>query len=163
MEENNKAVETTTEQAATQTEEVNPLEAQLIEKDALILKLSSERDNYRKGMLKAKGKAGDEDTEETVEDKVSRLVKEQLLETEFSKVTAEKDDLIKKTIARNKELEVALKNRTQISSSGAGSGSEQKLTVKDNVLSDDKLKQLKAMGWNDAKIEAYKKNLMKLR
>lgn len=143
--------------------EPTELEKKLAVQDELLVKLAAERDNYKKGMLKAKGKLKDDitDEEETVEDKVDRLVKEALLDTQFTDAQRQKDQLIKDALARNKELETALKNRSQISPAEAGSGSDSKFVVKDNVLSEEKLKQLKAMKWDDKKIELYKQNLMK--
>ncbi len=170
-EEEKKAVELKEAEAAAAKakEEVNQpseIEKQLAEKDALIEKLSTERENYKKGMLKAKGKLPKEDEEEDEEDidaKIERKVQEKMLDTELAKAQKEKDDLLKKTLARMKELETAFKNRDQIATSDTGSGSESKFTVKDNVLSDEKLKQLKALGWNDKKIELFKKNLTKVK
>lgn len=149
--------------AAAAAAEPTELEKSLAEKDALILKLTTERENYKKGMLKAKGKVkeGEEDPEESVDEKVARLVDERLLDTQFAQAQREKDDLIKKALERNKELETALKNRTGIVTAGGGSGSEQKLLPKDPVLSEEKLKQLKALGWDDKKIEKFKTNLLK--
>ncbi len=166
--EEKKAVETAeAEAAAAEAKEPTELEKALAEKDAQLVKLAAERDNYKKGMLKAKGKVPkddeDDSDEEEIEEKVTRLVKEQLLETQFNLAQKEKDDLILKTLARNKELETALKNRSQISTAGAGSSSETKLSPKDPVLSAEKLASLKALGWDDKKIELYKKNLLKVK
>ncbi len=59
---------------------------------------------------------------------------------------------------RQAELATALKNRQGLGASGLGSSTEGQ-EVKDNILSADQLKELKAKGWNDAKIERFKKNL----
>lgn len=165
-EEEKKAVETAeAEAAAAAANEPTELEKALAEKDAMLVKLAAERDNYKKGMLKAKGKVSknedDDSEEETVDEKVTRLVKEQLLDTQFDLAQKEKDALILKTLARNKELETALKNRSQIATAGAGSSSETKLAPADPVLTAEKLSQLKGLGWDDKKIELFKKNLMK--
>lgn len=165
MTEEEKAVELKeAELAAAKAKETEPteLEKQLAEKDAIISKLSTERENYKRGMLKAKGKIKDDtstDDEEDIDTKVSRLVKEQLIDSQYAIAQAEKDELIKKALARNKELETALKNRTQIASTENGASSESKMSVKDNTLSADKIAKFKAMGWDDKKIELYKKNL----
>lgn len=156
------AVETTTQAAAPESTE---LEKKLAEKDAEIARLSLDKENYRKGMLKAKGKLKDDGTpeEEDIEEKIARLVDERLLDTQFSKATAEKDQLIKDALARNKELELAIGNRSQIVTTDSGSSSDSKFAIKDNTLSDAKLAALKAKGWDDKKIAAYKANLLKLR
>ena len=69
--------------------------------DAKLAKVEADKENYRKGMLLAKGKTIDEGVEESVEDKVTRLVKEQLLSTESVKLQSEKDTLIKSVLKRN--------------------------------------------------------------
>lgn len=150
--------------AAAAAAEPTELEKQLAEKDALIAKIAADRDNYKKGMLKAKGKKTDDDDsddEENIDTKVARLVNEKLLDSQYNQAQIEKDNLIKEALKRNKELETALKNGTGIARAATGSGSEQKLTIKDPVLSEEKLNQLKAMGWDDKKIDSFKKNLLK--
>lgn len=154
------------EEDAAEKSESEVLEEQLAAKDAEIAKLTEEKDNYKRGMLKAKGKPAkdeeeDEDADEDIDTKIDRKVNERLLDTKISNAQADKDELLKKALARNKELETAIKNRSQISTSGQGSGSESKLTPKDAILSEEKIKQFKGMGWDDAKIERYKQNLMK--
>ncbi len=68
----------------------------------------------------------------------------------------------KKAIQKKQaELATALKNRAGLGASGLGGSSEDKQPVGDNILSTDQLKDLKAKGWNDAKIERFKKNLRK--
>lgn len=154
-----KAVEEEAKNAATLQ-----LEAQLAEKDAEIVKLSEERNNYKKGMLKAKGKIDDiDDTEESIDEKIDRKVQERLLDSQFIKAQKDKEDIIKQVLARNKELETAIKNRSQISSAGMGSSSDEKLIAKDNILTDEHLKALKGKGWDDKKIALYKQNLVKLK
>lgn len=150
------------EEAGAPTELELKLEAQ----DILIKKLSAEKENYRKGMLKAKGKVTkeeEEDEEEDLDTKVSRLVQEKLLDTQIQVAQQEKDTLLKNALARNKELETAIKNRSQIATAGSGSSSESKFTVKDNTLSEEKLAKLKAMGWDDKKITRYKETLLKMK
>lgn len=167
MTEEEKAVEAQkAEAAAAEAKQPTELEKQLADKDALIAQLTVDKNNYKKGMLKAKGKLPKEeedDEEEGTDDKINRLVKEALLDTQLVKAQQEKDEIIKNALARNKELETALKNRSQISQADAGGSSEQKLTAKDNVLSDEKIKALKGMGWDDKKIARYKENLMRLK
>ncbi len=168
-EEEKKAVEAKdAEAAAAKANEPTELEKALTEKDAEIAKLSAERNNYKKGMLKAKGKLDKdgnpiEEPKEDIDEMVSRLVEEKMLDTQWITAQKEKDDIIKKALARNKELETAIKNRSQISTADAGTGSTTTFTVKDSVLTDEKLAKLKAMGWDEKKIELYKKNLMKVK
>ena len=149
---------------AQETTEVDS-ETLLAQKDAEIAKIATERDNYRKGLLKAKGKIPaeeelDSSTPEGLDALIDRKVTERMLATKEAQLHAEKDDIIKKTLKRNKELELALKNRTGITStSGQGSNQEKPEGKADNFFSNEQLASLKAKGYSDKKIEALKKNL----
>lgn len=148
--------------AVAAAKEPSEIEKQLAEKDDKIKKLTEDRDNYRRGLLAKKGKNDKgEDIDLTVDEKIAAGIEEALLNSSIAKESAEKDDLIKKALARNKELETTIKNRSQISTTESGSGNEIKIVPKDPVLSDEKLKQFKAMGWDEKKIERYKENLKK--
>src|SRR6185312_1145563 len=167
------AVETQTETAAPQSEVVESstiestevdYEAELAKKDAEISQIKKEKENYRKGMLKAKGKIPDEDdnssnVDEDIDSKVKRLVQEQLLVTKEAQAIADKENLVKDLARKNKELTLALKNRGQVTSTSAQGSNNDKPEVKtDKVLSNDQLSALKAKGWDDKKIEEFKKN-----
>jgi len=168
------AVEKKVETAATQPEVVvTPTatevdyEALLATKDAEIAKVREEKDNYRRGMLKAKGKLPEEDdsssNDEDIDAKIDRKVQERLLATKEAQFSAEKDALIMAMAKKTKELTLALKNRGQVTSpSGAGSNQEQPEGKKDNVLSNEQILALKARGFDDKKIEEFKKNMAKV-
>lgn len=176
MSETKPAVETKVEVAATpqetkvetpsQTQPEVDYEALLAEKDKELSQVRTEKDNYRKGMLKAKGKLPEEDdnsSEEDLDAKIDRKVQERLLQTREAQVQSEKDALVLSLAKKNKELTLALKNRGQINtSSGQGSNQERPEGKVDNVLSNDQLASLKAKGWDDKKIEELKKNLNKV-
>jgi len=169
------AVETKVEAAAPQPEtvatptatEVVDYEAVLAKKDAELAEVRTERENYRKGMLKAKGKLPEEEeldssTPEGMEALVDRKVQEKFLSTKEAQLQADKDAALRAMIKRNKELEVALKNRGQILSPTAGGSNTEKPEGKvDNYLSNDQINALKAKGWDDKKIESFKKNMTK--
>jgi hypothetical protein len=109
--------------AAAQPSEVQKL---LKDKDDRIAVLSTEKENYRRGLIAKKGKTPEgTDVELTLDEK----------------------------------LETTIKNRSQITTTEGGAGNEQKIVAKDNTLSDDKIKGLRARGFTDAMIERYKKNL----
>ncbi len=130
------AVETKIETAATQSETVVAptatevdFEAELAKANDKIAKLGEEKENYRKGMLKAKGKLPDEDdnssNDEDVDSKVKRLVQEEMLKSKEAQAIAEKDALVMNLARTNKELSLALKNRQGVSSqTGQGSNQE---------------------------------------
>lgn len=65
----------------------------------------------------------------------------------------------KKAIQKKQtEMATALQNRAGLGASGLGSSTEGQI-VPDNILSADQLADLKARGWDDKKITAFKKNL----
>lgn len=114
-------------------------------------KTAKERDNYKQGMLKAKGKLKASETEE------------EEVTTETKDTSSELIGVVKTLLKRNQEMETALVNRSQISTAGQGSSSETKVEVGDNLLSPDQLKDLKGRGWNDEKIARLKAHLQKAR
>ncbi len=151
----------------TSTTEVD-YEAILKQKDEELAQVAEERNNYRKGLLKAKGKLPEDDqTEtgdsETMEAIIDRKVQEKFLSTKEAQLQIEKDQTISALIKRNREVETALKNRGQISSSsGEGSNQDKPEGKKDNYFSNDQISALRAKGYDDAKIETLKKNMAKV-
>lgn len=73
---------------------------------------------------------------------------------ENASLIADKKVIFKK----QSEMATALKNRAGLGASGLGSSTEGQV-VADNILSTDQLRDLKAKGWDDKKIERFKKNL----
>lgn len=150
-------------QKETEVSEVD-YEALLADKDAKIAKVQEEKENYRKGMLKAKGKLPEEDETppENWREEARRIAREEYLSTQEAQLQAERDDTLKAVIKQNKELIVTLKNRGQISSNSAAGSNEDKPEVKaDSYFSNEQLRSLKAKGWSDKKIEEAKKNMLK--
>lgn len=143
-------------------------EAVLAKKDAELAEVRQERENYRKGMLKAKGKLPEEEaldtsTPEGMEALVDRKVQEKFLSTKEAQIIADKDNALKAVLKRNKELEVALKNRGQIgTTSGVGSNQEKTEGKVDSYFSNEQIAALKAKGYDDKKIEALKVNMSKV-
>ena len=161
------AAAATTESVVTQSTTEVDYEAVLAQKDAEIAKVREEKENYKKGLLKAKGKlpedyqsdAGDSEDMETL---IDRKVQERFLTTKEAQLQSEKDSALKAVLKRNKELETALKSRSDISSvSGTGSNQEKPAGKTDNFFSNEQIASLKAKGYSDAKIEALKKNMQK--
>ncbi len=172
MSEEIKATETKVETIATQPETVTPqtvtevdYEAELAKKDAELKQIQGEKENYRKAYLKkAKGQPEEDDNssnDENIDSKVKRLVQEELLQTREAQAIAEKDALVLASAKKIKELTLALKNRGQISGTGQGSNQDRPEGRTDNVLSNEQLSALKARGFDDKKIEEFKKNLSK--
>lgn len=167
-------VETKVETAVTPPKEEAPIpasevdyEAELTKVNAELVKTREEKENYRKGLLKAKGKLpGDTDLDdsdpEELETLVDRKVNERFLSTKEAQLQAAKDAIIEGQSRRLKELEVALKNRGQITSTSAAGSNQDKPEVKtDSYFSPEQIQSLKAKGWDDKKIEEAKKNMQK--
>lgn len=165
-------VEKGTEDAGTQTEvekkgadasTAKELSAEDIAELAEALKLSlareaktaEERDNYKEGMLKAKGKLK---SDEGGEDEGADADK-----TKKSENSSDLVDIVKELLKRNQEIVTAVVNKSQVATTGQGTGSESKVEVSDNLLSADQLKDLKTRGWDDTKIALFKKNLKNTR
>lgn len=128
--------------------------------DVKISKLEEERENYRKGMLKAKGKLPEEGGMDQVE-MMRQIAREEYLNTEIAHARQDKDFIIEKQAKELREAKLALANKSGIGSGGTGASTEDKMTVKDNILTDAQISDFKAKGWDDAKIERFKKNLQK--
>lgn len=167
------AVETTQEaasEAVVEKKEVSATDTQgvdLAEKLEKTLeqlaKSEEERDNYKRGMLKAKGKTDEDEDDDSEEEKLFKKLEARLKDSETEKARKEAADLTKQLIKRNKEMEEALKNKSQMSGAATGTGTESQLKVGDNQLSEAQLAELKKRGWNEEKIARFKQNLLKIR
>lgn len=171
MEDKDKAVGTTQE-AATETEvkkeeaAASPSEtvnlAEALEKTLEKLgKTEEERDNYKTGLLRAKGKIEVEEDAD-LEDRLLARLRQGLKDEERAKGEEERDEITKKLIQRNKELEEAVKNKTTVATAGVGASSETTTKVSDNMLSEAQLNELRGRGWDDEKIARFKQNLSKI-
>lgn len=138
-------------------------EALLAKKDAELEIVRAKKDQYKKGILRAKGKLPEEDnTPEELDALIDRKVQEKLLSTQEAQIQAEQSLIIKNLAKRNKELEVALKNRSQITQASApGSNNDKPEVTTDSYFSNEQIQALKAKGWSDKKIEQAKVNMKK--
>lgn len=123
-------------------------------------RLEQDRDNYRKGLLKAKGKLQEteEEPEEDIDTKIDRKVQERLAQTTYADSQKRLAEEALKLARENKELKKSLANRGQLSSKGQGGGSQVEVPVGQNYFSPEKIQALKARGWGDDKIERFKQN-----
>ncbi len=155
-----KAPEVTKVEASQPTQTEVDLAVALAEKDKELADLAKERDNYKRGLLKAKGKPISEEIDDADEDlnsKVARLVSEQLLTTKEAQIQADKDAIIKKALKENSELKVALKNSKGMTPSGGSSSADEPIQDEiSKIFSKEQLEDLKKRGL-DPKIVA--KNL----
>lgn len=148
-------VETKTEGAVT-SESVD-YKAILEETQAQLIKIDAEKENYRKGMLKAKGKPADdygEEDSEDIDEKFRRIAREELLKTQESQLIAKRDDTLKNVLKQNEELRLALKNRASVGTATASGSNQEKNEVKDTFFTDAQLAELKRKGLDPAKVKA---------
>ncbi len=125
------------------------------------LKTAEERDNYKKGLLKAKGKLPDDELEEE-DDRIRRIVADTIASTKSAQIEQAKEELIRKTLADNAELKKALANKEQIPTTTPGSSVDNPpFKTNDQLLSKEQIAYFKSKGWSDKKIEEYKQNYAK--
>lgn len=169
MEEEIKAVETPSETAAvTQTDVVDEWEVKFKTLQAEKEKIEAEKENYRKGLLKAKGYLPNEypDTGEVpadIEEVVKKVISETLLDEKSRSTSEQERKLTEQLIAENKrlnELNLSLSNRSQVSSVGSSSGGE-KLEVKSSGFwTKEQEAELKKKGLDPEKVRT---NFQKIR
>lgn len=135
----------------------------LEQKDKEMDKIRQERDNYRRGMLKAKGKdsTDDEPEELSIAEQVQQAVREALMDSEYQRIQKEKDEIVKQALRENAELKTALTNRAQVGQGNAQGNSTETVVPKDNFLSEQQIAYFKSIGKDDAWIERYKKTAAK--
>lgn len=115
MTEEVKAVKAEEQKAAPAAEVEVDYEAQLALKDAELVKVRSERENYKRGLLKAKGKVTtEEEGTEDEDDRVRRIVREEQLASKEAQLISEQQALLKSATTKIKELTTALQNRGQM-------------------------------------------------
>ncbi len=132
----------------------------LEEANARIAKLAEERDNYKRGMLKAKGKLDNDDDEDEpdMREIARQEARAMLMDTDWAKASQERDELITRMAKENKELRLAFSNKPGTGTGHGGNQDAQRPT--DNILSEEQERDLRSRGWDDKKIEHFK-NLAK--
>lgn len=155
----NNATEATAAPIAPQ-EDTTPV---LDDVEARFQQLEDEKENYRKAYLKAVGKPKEEQEEPVLDDeenKMMRVAQKVLADSRLAEINREQDALIKKTLKENKELKLANLNSKQ-PPTAMGTHSEEQ-GVRDTLITPDQMNHFKnVLKWDDAKIERYKKNLLK--
>lgn len=169
-------------------------------------RVSQEKENYKRGMLKAKGKLED-DEEETPQVDIKKLVQEQValevskMKGSFTKNSVQnilsdlsqdpseqkliqwhydnsliksgttpeevREDLekakmlanAKNILQKQKELQVALKNKAQVMSAPLGSGKPEATPQPTAYFSPAQIAEFKEKGWDDAKIQRVATNM----
>lgn len=134
----------------------------LAAKDAELAKVQSDRDNYRKGLLKAKGKDGTDDSKDAVTDGnsvdiealIEEKISERLSQSEEARIRQEKDALLKEVLRKNSEMALALKNRGQVASTVGGSNLDKDHVATETFFSAAQIEDLKAKGLDPEKVKA---------
>lgn len=158
-----KAPETAVPQTGVDTQTAAPQSPTNAEVDlaAELVKTQQERENYKRGMLKAKGKLPEDDeiTPELIEDIVSKKVQEALDNKKDAEYEAREKALTAKLIKENQELKLATQNRSQVSSgTGQGASIDSSPQVKTTYFSEEQLAELKKRGVDPEKV---KENILK--
>lgn len=138
--------------------------ALLQEKEQELEKIARERENYKQGLLRAKGKLSEDEMfaeEAAEEDRVRSLVREELLKTESARLSQEREELLKKVIRENKELKLANKTKFQKSGAPVSAGSNlERPESTTEFWTEEQLAQMKARGVDPNKA---KENYLKLK
>ncbi len=127
--------------------------AELEQEKATILEREA---NYRMAYLKEKKKNEESYSDETDEERIRRITREELANERLTAIDSEKEALLKKTLRENSELKLAIQNKTGVSASGSTTES---VPVTGTQITPEQLNAFKAKGWSDKDIERYKKNL----
>lgn len=139
-------------------------EALLREKEEQLAKIAQERENYKQGMLRAKGKASEEDifAEEVAdEDKLRAIVREELLSTESAKIAKEREELLNKVLRENKELKLSNRTKAQVASAPVASGGNlDRPEASTQFWTDEQLAVMKSRGIDP---EKARENYIKLK
>ncbi len=141
--------------------------AQLTEAEAKIKAIEAEKAailereaNYKLAYLKEKKKNEGIDPDETEEERIRRITREELANTRLNQLDGEKEELLQKTLRENKELRLANQNKPTNIPAGGGGSTEHPIVVS-TVVTPEQISAFKARGWSDKDIERYKKNLQK--
>ncbi len=170
MDEVKKAVKDESQNAATEKEENqssstnteidNGAALSVVEEE--LEKVRKERDNYRIGLLKAKGKATAEEVA-TEEDRLRQIIKEEFLTSKEAELQRQKEETLKKVIEENKELKLSLKNRAGISGTAASGGSQDKAESKPSVYLSEEQKSFltnkKGIKWTPEMIKKLEEKM----
>lgn len=145
-------------EANAQTPEQLEIAALRAEKDAIL-----EREaNYKLAYLK-EVKKNEElgNPEESEEDKIRRIYREEQARERLNQIDAEEKALLEKTLKENKELKLAIQNKPSSTPTGGSGGNSEIMGVRDTIVTPEQETALRNRGWTDKDIERYKHNLRK--
>jgi hypothetical protein len=164
MEEEKKPVEAEPQTAGTEagvkeSDAPSDIEVELAAVRTEKAKVEQERDNYKKGLLIAKGKREDDGTYEpepensNLDDLIDRKVTEKLLSVREQELQKKEQDTINRLIKERNELKTALQAKTGMGNSaiGGGTGGPE---VQDSTFTKEQLAAMKARGLDPEKVKA---------
>jgi len=134
-----------------------------------LAKAEEERDNYKTGLLKEKGKITEDElindeNRETVNMVIDKRVKIALLDSQIVQDKIKERELTERLLKENKELRVALKSKSQPTNTGQGSGSDEDKEIKKDFFSKEQEAEIFAKFPNIAKnpkgLEMLKANIL---
>lgn len=171
MPDTTKTVEAKVETAVVQpvieptTDGSQDLAAVLAETNAELIKTREERENYKKGLLKAKGKLPDDGasvgdgTSETQEEMLRRIVREEQSRSKEALLEAKKDALTETLLKQNRELRLTIQGKASAGSGVVGGGQDKNDTKPTTeFFSATQLEEIKKKGLDPEKV---KENLLK--
>jgi hypothetical protein len=142
-------------------EEASALEAKMKALEEEKNKAIEEAANWKIAALKNKAKNGSDDDEvETEEERVARLVAENLTKSKVAQIDSEKAKLLEQALKENKELKLAQLHGKKEPVAAQGSHNEGQ-SVRSTLVTKEQEAAFKARGWTDKDIERYKKNLLR--
>lgn len=152
----------TTDSAASQTEIItvdDDKEVKIASLEGEKAKLIEEVANWKMAALKEKAKAKDEGIEPDEDERMTRIARKALAESRLAEIAREQDAIIQKALKENKELKLAQLNKKE---PGAAMGTHSEASpVKDTLITPEQMAAFKARGWDEKKIERYKKNYLR--
>lgn len=117
-------------------------------------KLIEEAANWKMAALKAKKEGFVPEEDERME----QIARKALAESRLAEIAREQDAIITKALKENKELKLAALNKKKEPGAAIGNHSEAP-TVQDTIITPEQQAAFTARGWDEKKIERYKKNL----
>lgn len=155
------ATETIAETIAPQeTPTQDDAEARIAALEAEKAAILERESNYKQAYLKEFEKNRTIPADESDEDRIRRITREELAAKEVATIDTEKEELLKKLAKENKELKLAQMNKTGAPPASVGTHSEG-TPVTDTLVTPDQMAEFKRRGWSDQDIERYKQNLLK--
>ncbi len=141
-------------------EEASELEAKMKALEDEKNKAIEEAANYKVAFLKEKGKRSSVDDEnESEEERIARLVSENLSKNKVAQIDSEKEKLLAQALKENKELKLAQLNRKEPPVAQGGHSEGQ--SVQSTLVTKEQEAAFKSRGWTDTDIARYKKNLLR--